>query len=98
MRNESRGRRGWALAVTIMLAASGCGSDSEVRYNSPSGCDGGSGPVIRGQIQMPKGRVANADTLLERFASTVWSAAEAITGAVRPVGTGVRVELVEIRP
>jgi hypothetical protein len=98
MRNEARGRRRWALAVTVMLVAWGCGSNSNVRVNSASGCDGGSGPTIRGVVQMPKGRVAKADGLLERVAGAVWSTASALTGAVDPVGKGVTVELVELRP
>jgi hypothetical protein len=86
------------MAVTVTLAVWGCGSNSDVKINSASGCDGGSGPTISGVVQMPKGRVAKADTLFERIATAVWSAASAITGAVDPVGNGVTVELVELRP
>lgn len=98
MRNETRGRRRWAaVAVTVALALWGCGSNSDVNINSPSGCDGGTGPQITGTVRMPHGRVAQADTFLHRVENMVWSAAAALTGAVDPVGGNVTVQLVELR-
>ena len=74
----------------------GCGGNAGLSINST--CAGGSGPQIKGVVQMPRGRVAQAGDLWQRVAGSLWAEAAAITGAVSPVGRGVTVELVELRP
>jgi hypothetical protein len=97
MRNDLRGRVRRAAATAAVLVLWGCGGSSDVNVNSPTSCDGGRGPQVTGVVQLPDGRLAREGGMLERVAATVWSAAEAITGSVRPA-TNVRIELIEIRP
>ncbi len=95
MRQGSWVRRLWA-ASAVASVLWGCGGSADLTVNTR--CTGGSGPQIRGLVQMPDGRVAQAGDLWERVASALWSEAAAITGEVSPVNRGVTVELVELRP
>lgn len=86
------------VALAIMLAAAGCGSDASLNINNNAQCGGGSGPQIRGVVRMPNGRVAANAGLAERLAALAVAPVDALTGDVSPVGRGVTVELVELRP
>lgn len=97
MRNDSRGRgRRIAAATVVALSLWGCGSSSDVNIDTPTGCEGSSGPQISGSVQLPNGRLARADGMLERVAGALWSAAKAISGDVSPAHN-VTVQLVELR-
>jgi hypothetical protein len=88
----------YAAAALSFLALSACGSDSNLDISNPSQCGGGTGPQIRGVVQMPNGRVARAATLWERMASALVARVDALTGTASSVGRGVTVALVELRP
>jgi hypothetical protein len=87
----------WAACGLALLSSFyGCGSDANLTIAER--CAGGNGPEIRGVVRMPNGRVARTESTWERIAGQVWSAARAISGDVQPVGSGVEVALVELRP
>jgi hypothetical protein len=80
------------------MAVAGCGSDASLNINNNAQCGGGSGPQIRGVVRMPNGRLAARAGLAERLAALAVAPVDALTGTVSPVGRGVTVELVELRP
>jgi hypothetical protein len=84
------------MATVFVLSLCGCGGDAGLKFVDPA-CGGGQGLQILGVVSMPNGRVARAGTVWERMAGAVWSEAVAITGAVQPVGSGIDVQLVELR-
>ena len=86
------------VALATMLAMAGCGSDAALNINNSTQCGGGSGPQIRGVVRMPNGRVAAHHGIAERLAALAAAPVDALTGDVSPVGRGVTVELVELRP
>ena len=86
------------LVMAGLLGLVGCGSDSNLSLNNSAQCGGGSGPRIKGVVRLPNGRLARHDGLLQRVASALIAPVEALTGSVSPVGRGVSVELVELRP
>jgi hypothetical protein len=90
--------RGAAAALTGVLLVCGCGGDAGLSISNPTGqCIGGTGAQIEGTVRMPRGRVAQAGSAAQRFASAIWSQAAAIDGNVSPVGAGAEVTLVELR-
>jgi hypothetical protein len=90
--------RGWVVAATA-LALTACGSDANLGVSGSQPCDGASGPVVRGVVRLPNGRLAaRSGSLFERLAAVAVAPVEALTGSVSPVGRGVRVDLVQLRP
>ena len=89
---------GWVALATV-VACAGCGSDANLDVSSQQKCTGGGGPAIRGTVRMPNGRLAARDGgLLDRLAALAVAPVDALTGNVSPVGKGVTVELVQLRP
>ncbi|MFN8644983.1 MAG: hypothetical protein U0802_26170 [Candidatus Binatia bacterium] len=86
------------LVIVGLLGAVGCGSDSNLSIDGTTACGGGSGPRISGVVRLPNGRLARQDGPWQRFAAALVAPVEALTGTASPVGKGVTVELVELRP
>src|SRR6266404_8663633 len=80
----ARGGFLWPVLLgTVMLA--GCGGDSEVTTVVPGG-----GPTVSGIVSLPTGASARLESSwLTRFASLVWSTAQAITGIEPAANVGV---------
>ncbi|MBX3025292.1 hypothetical protein KF840_10310 [bacterium] len=89
---------GW-VAVATVVACAGCGSDANLGISNTPQCGGGSGTQVRGVVRMPNGRLAaGPSSLAERLAALAVAPVDALSGAVSPVGRGVRVELAQLRP
>lgn len=89
---------GW-IATTVLLTVAGCGSDSNLDISNNAQCDAQSGTAVHGVVRMPNGRVAaGPHGLVERLAALAVAPVDALTGDVRPVHRGVRVDLVQLRP
>ncbi|HSP97082.1 MAG TPA: hypothetical protein VL049_07535 [Candidatus Dormibacteraeota bacterium] len=89
---------GW-VAVATAVACAGCGNDANLGISNTQQCGGGSGTLIRGVVRMPNGRLAARDGgFASRLAALAVAPVEALTGHVSPVGKGVSVELVQLRP
>ena len=91
--------RRWArcavtIAAGVVFASCGGGSDSVNIKSTP--CEGAT-THVSGVVQMPHGRLAASDGIGQRLAAAVWSSAAALVGNVSPVGSGVSVELAELR-
>lgn len=86
------------LVAAGLLGLVGCGSDSNLSIDSTRQCGGGTGLQVKGVVRLPNGRLARHDDLLQRVASALVAPVEALSGNVSPVGKGLTVELIELRP
>ena len=86
------------LAVASLLWLAGCGSDSNLNIDSRAACLGGNGSRVFGVVSLPYGKLAQRTDALERFAALLVAPVDAITGVVSPVGKGVEVQLLQLRP
>jgi hypothetical protein len=86
-----------ALSLILALAA-GCGGDAEVRVTFPPTPPPPPGGTVSGVVLLPRGQLASSQPMMHRLANLAVGRAEAIDGNVIPVGEGVLVQLVLVRP
>ncbi|MBI1817919.1 MAG: hypothetical protein HYR72_23320 [Deltaproteobacteria bacterium] len=90
----------WATVLLMLVAVvAGCGGNADVSVTFPPPTAPPVGSAAFGQVRLPHGQVASAQpSLLRRFAALALPQAEAISGNVVPVGSGVVVQLVSVAP
>lgn len=98
-------RSNWTVVLAtgvlvVVLALASCGGESGVTAEVPdnSGGNPNRGPDLRGTVELPNGELVMSTSPANRLASLVAGRAEALTADVQPVGAGVVVQLVELRP
>ena len=91
MMRPAPSHRAWLCAAVLLWLTAGCGGESSVSVGGPPA---NNGPVVKGQVLAPSGRLASAPSTLERLANAVVARVEAlVANNVFPVGGGIEVRL-----